>query len=51
VTYVAAGTTVFKDKAEVFDGTVLQGDWYYRVTSVAKSGQESEGSTSVRIKY
>lgn len=51
VTYVAAGTTAFKDNGEGFDGVALKGDWYYRVTSVSRSGVESPPTTAVKVMY
>ncbi|MCX6134280.1 MAG: carbohydrate-binding protein [Ignavibacteriales bacterium] len=51
VTYVAAGTTGFKDNGEGFDGAALKGDWYYRVTAVSRSGVESPATPAVKIVY
>ena len=51
VTYVAAGTTEFKDNGEGFDGAVLKGDWYYRITAVDRSGNESLPSKDVRVTF
>jgi len=51
VTFVAAGTTSFKDNGEGFDGVRLKGDWYYRVTSVSKVGTESKESQAIRVTY
>lgn len=51
VTFVAAGTTSFKDNGEGLDGVRLKGDWYYRVTAVGKSGNESAATGPIRILY
>ncbi|TSA24684.1 carbohydrate-binding protein [bacterium] len=51
VTYVAAGTTEFKDNGEGFDGAVLKGDWFYRITAVGRSGNESLPSKDVRVTF
>jgi hypothetical protein len=51
VTFVAAGTTSFKDNGEGFDGAALKGDWYYRITSVNKDGTESEESPAAKVTY
>ena len=51
VTFVAAGTTSFEDNGEGFDGVRLKGDWYYRISSVGKSGIENEGSPVVKVTY
>ncbi|MDP2886715.1 MAG: carbohydrate-binding protein [Ignavibacteria bacterium] len=51
VTFVAAGTTAFKDNGEGFDGVALKGDWYYRVTSVSRSGVESPPTAAVKVTY
>jgi hypothetical protein len=51
VTYVAAGTTGFKDNGEGFDGMALKGDWYYRVTAVSRFGIESPPSPALKVTY
>ena len=51
VTYIAAGTTEFKDNGEGFDGAALKGDWYYRITAVDRSGNESLPSKDVRVTF
>jgi hypothetical protein len=51
VTFVAKGTTGFKDNGEGFDGALLKGDWYYRITAVSASGMESAASAAVKISY
>jgi hypothetical protein len=51
VTFVAAGTTGFKDNGEDFDGATLKGDWYYRVTAVSRSGLESVPTPAMKVTY
>jgi hypothetical protein len=51
VTYVAAGTTGFKDNGEGFDGEALKGDWCYRVTAVSRSGFESTPTPAIKVTY
>jgi hypothetical protein len=51
VTYVAAGTRGFKDNGEGFDGEMLKGDWYYRVTVVSRTGVESLPTPAVKVTY
>ncbi|MCX6872395.1 MAG: carbohydrate-binding protein [Verrucomicrobia bacterium] len=51
VTYVAKGTTGFKDTAAGFDGQPLRGIWHYRVTAVDFAGNESPATATVAVEY
>jgi hypothetical protein len=51
LTYVASGTTKFRDNGEGWDGVQLRGAWYYRVTAVNREGSESAPSAAVRVTY
>lgn len=49
VTYVYRDTTSFRDKDSDFDGNPLNGTYYYKVTAVDKSGNESAPSAQVAL--
>lgn len=51
VTFVSSSTTSFKDKAEGFDGEVLKGEWYYRISAVSRQDFESKPSSSIKVTY
>lgn len=46
ITYLAAGTCNFMDNGIDFDGRLLNGAWYYRVTAVDRNGFESRATKS-----
>ncbi len=48
LTYVAKGTTRFRDASEDFAGRKRQGAWYYRVTAVSKDDFESPPTAAVK---
>ncbi len=48
LTYVANGTTRFRDASEDFAGRKRQGAWYYRVTAVSKDDFESPPTGAVK---
>lgn len=51
LTYVAGGTHAFKDLAPGFDGNPLKGTYYYRVTALDRTGNESAAAPAVAIRY
>ena len=50
VSYVYKDTTSFVDKAGDFEGKPLNGTYYYKITAVDKSGNESMSSALVEVK-
>jgi len=51
LTFVEQGTLSFRDNGEDFDGSKLEGVWYYCVTAMDKAGNESAPSPTVAIQY
>ena len=51
VTYVAGCTTAFRSNGFGFDGSLLRGSYYYRVTAVDATGTESAPTASVEVVY
>jgi hypothetical protein len=49
LTYVASGTTNFRDNGMAFDGGKLTGTWYYRVTAVDREDRESKPTKTVSV--
>jgi hypothetical protein len=49
LTYVAQGTTAFKDLEEDFDGQERRGIYYYRLTAMDRHGFESAASPATAV--